>query len=260
MENDVMEELRLDRWLVQTSGLTRKEAKAAAKAGRVQVDGSIVKNSDTKIKEEAIVLLDGKQQVRFGKLYLMLNKPAGIVSATQDNHDKTVIELLGEQEGMQELALRGGLFPVGRLDKDTEGLLVLTNDGELSHRLLSPRHHVDKVYYAILNHEVPDDAVRRFAEGIEVGTEYKALPAKLTIISSENGKAEVSITLQEGKFHQVKRMCHEIGCEVVYLKRVAMGKIQLDEALQKGQARFLTEQEIDLLQGDNREDAEFNAD
>ena len=133
---------------------------------------------------------------------------------------------------------------MGRLDKDTEGLLLLTDDGELAHRLLSPKKHVDKVYYARLDGEVPADATARFAEGIQVGQDYKALPAKLEVLSVQNGVSEVHITLREGKFHQVKRMCHEIGCEVTYLKRLSMGSLVLDEKLAPGECRRLTTEEI----------------
>ena len=133
---------------------------------------------------------------------------------------------------------------MGRLDKDTEGLLLLTDDGELAHRLLSPKKHVDKVYYARLDGEVPADATARFAEGIQVGQDYKALLAKLEVLSVQNGVSEVHITLREGKFHQVKRMCHEIGCEVTYLKRLSMGSLVLDEKLAPGECRRLTTEEI----------------
>ena len=139
------------------------------------------------------------------------------------------------------------VLPVGRLDKDTEGLLLLTDDGELAHRLLSPKKHVDKVYFARLNGRVSTDAVERFAEGIWVGREYKALPAKLQVLCATEDSSEVYITLREGKFHQVKRMCHEIGCEVTYLKRISMGNLVLDENLQPGECRRLTDSEVALL-------------
>lgn len=234
-------QVRLDKFISEAAGLTRKDAKAVLNKGRVTVDGEVCKNGDRKVSAEHEICLDGQ---RLGAaeefLYLMLHKPAGVVSATEDNRDKTVLDLVREQIGKREL------FPVGRLDKDTEGLLLLTDDGDLAHRLLSPKRHVDKVYYARLSGIVPEDAVRRFAEGIQVGQDYKALPAGLEIVSVDAAAktSEVKITLQEGKFHQVKRMCHEIGCEVTYLKRLSMGSLILDETLQPGECRRLTKEEI----------------
>jgi 16S rRNA pseudouridine516 synthase len=185
----------------------------------------------------------------------MLHKPAGVVSATEDGRDKTVLDLVKEQsaENPEEAGTTGyflgkrEVFPVGRLDKDTEDLLLLTDDGELAHKLLSPKKHVDKVYFARLDGEVPADAATRFAEGIQVGQDYKALPAKLETLSVKDGVSEVYITLREGKFHQVKRMCHEIGCEVTYLKRISMGSLMLDNSLNAGECRKLTPEEVVLL-------------
>ena len=181
----------------------------------------------------------------------MLHKPAGVVSATEDKKDKTVLDIVREQEGEFHIGKRE-LFPVGRLDKDTEGLLLLTDDGELAHRLLSPKRHVDKVYYAKLDGMVPEDAIERFAKGISVGKDYEAMPAKLEILEKclQENKSEVKITLREGKFHQVKRMCHEIGCEVTYLKRLSMGSLELDTNLPLEKCRKLTEEEIQKLKED----------
>ncbi|MBP3568847.1 MAG: rRNA pseudouridine synthase [Lachnospiraceae bacterium] len=248
-------EARLDKYVAEAAGITRKEAKTALSKGRVQVNGAICKNGDQRVSATDEVLLDGKSLKKEAFLYLMLNKPAGVVSATEDGRDKTVLDLVREQsaETADEVSESGyflgkrEVFPVGRLDKDTEGLLLLTDDGELAHRLLSPKKHVDKVYYAKLDGEVPSDAVMRFEEGIQVGQDYKALPAKLEVLSVAEGVSEVQITLREGKFHQVKRMCHEIGCEVTYLKRLSMGTLQLDDRLQPGQCRRLTAEEVALL-------------
>ncbi len=246
---------RLDKFVAESAGITRKEAKAALGRGRVQVNGEICKNGDCKVSATDTVTLDGKSLKAEAFLYLMLHKPAGVVSATEDGRDKTVLDLVREQsaenaEGVSETGYFLGkreVFPVGRLDKDTEGLLLLTDDGDLAHRLLSPKKHVDKVYFARLEGEVPENAVELFAAGIQVGQDYKALPAKLEIISVNGGVSEVNITLREGKFHQVKRMCHEIGCEVTYLKRISMGSLVLDERLEPGECRKLTETEIALL-------------
>ncbi len=243
---------RLDKFLSETANVTRKEAKAILNKGRVFVNGELCKSGDRKVTENDEVLFDGKKLGGVEEfLYFMLHKPAGVVSATEDKKDKTVLDVVREQEGEFHIGKRE-LFPVGRLDKDTEGLLLLTDDGELAHRLLSPKRHVDKVYYAKVSGIVPEDAVERFANGISVGKEYEAMPAKLEIlnISLQENTSEVQITLREGKFHQVKRMCHEIGCEVTYLKRLAMGSLALDETLPIGKCRKLTMEEIQKLKED----------
>lgn len=246
---------RLDKYVAEAAGLTRKEAKTVLSKGRVQVNGEVCKNGDRKVSAVDTVTLDGKSLRAEEFLYLMLHKPAGVVSATEDGRDKTVLDLVRERsaEDADSAGTTGfflgkrEVFPVGRLDKDTEGLLLLTDDGELAHRLLSPKKHVDKVYFARLDGVVPEDAAARFAQGIQVGQDYKTLPAKLEVLSVKDGVSEVHITLREGKFHQVKRMCHEIGCEVSYLKRISMGKLVLDENLQPGECRRLTAEEIASL-------------
>ena len=248
-------DIRLDKYVAESAGITRKDAKTALQKGRVRVNGEVCKNGDSKVSPEDDVTLDGKSLAAEEFLYLMLHKPAGVVSATEDGRDKTVLDLVREQsaETPEEAGESGyflgkrEVFPVGRLDKDTEGLLLLTDDGELAHRLLSPKNHVDKVYFARLDGEVPEDAAERFAEGIQVGQDYRALPAKLEVLSVEDGVSEVHITLREGKFHQVKRMCHEIGCEVVYLKRISMGNLVLDDKLQSGECRKLTAEELVMI-------------
>lgn len=245
-------EARLDKFVAESAGITRKEAKTALSKGRVQVNGEVCKNGDRKVSGADTVTIDGKSLKKEDFLYLMLHKPAGVVSATEDGRDKTVLDLVREQSSADAEQVddhgyflgKREVFPVGRLDKDTEGLLLLTDDGELAHRLLSPKKHVDKVYFARLTGEVPEDAAKRFEEGIQVGQDYKALPAGLEVLSVAEGISEVRITLREGKFHQVKRMCHEIGCEVTYLKRLSMGKLVLDETLKPGECRRLTEEEV----------------
>ena len=252
-------QMRLDKFIAEATGLTRKDAKTALNKGRVTINGMVCKDGDKKVSAGDEIYLDGRrlsEQEEF--LYLMLHKPAGVVSATEDSRDRTVLDLVREcarknasgEKDLYRIELgKRELFPVGRLDKDTEGLLLLTDDGELAHRLLSPKRHVDKVYYALLDGIVPDDAVKRFAEGIQVGQEYQALPAGLEVLSvcEAEQTSEVKITLREGKFHQVKRMCHEIGCEVTYLKRLSMGGLKLDESLEKGECRRLTAEEKDSL-------------
>ncbi len=249
-------QMRLDKFLSEVANITRKEAKVVLNKGKVFVNGELCKNGEKKVTAEDEILLDGKPLGVIEKfLYLMLHKPVGVVSATEDTKDKTVLDLVREQEAEDTSDFVIGkkeLFPVGRLDKDTEGLLLLTDDGELAHRLLSPKRHVDKVYFAKLSGIVPDDAIERFAEGIQVGKEYQAMPAKLEVLSikEEEKSSEVQITLREGKFHQVKRMCHEIGCEVTYLKRLSMGSLKLDVKLPLGKCRKLTIEEIQKLKED----------
>ena len=183
---------RLDKYVAESAGITRKEAKTALSKGRVQVNGEVCKNGDRKVSAADEVVLDGKSLKAEEFLYLMLHKPAGVVSATEDGRDKTVLDLVREQSAdSPEEAGKFGyflgkkeLFPVGRLDKDTEGLLLLTDDGDLAHKLLSPKKHVDKVYFARLDGEVPADAAERFEEGIQVGQEYKAMPAGLELVAA----------------------------------------------------------------------------
>ena len=171
----------------------------------------------------------------------MMNKPRGVVSATEDNYDKTVIDLLKDEDKSYKP------FPVGRLDKDSEGLLLITNDGKLSHDLLSPKKHVDKTYYVEVDEEVTENDVTAFEKGVILKEDnYKTLPAKLQII--ESGYPSIClVTIREGKFHQVKRMFNAINNEVIYLKRISLGTLKLDESLKTGQYRHLTEEEIKLL-------------
>ncbi len=170
-----------------------------------------------------------------------MNKPAGVVSATEDNYDRTVVDLLKEEDRFY------APFPVGRLDKDTEGLLLLTNDGQLTHNLLSPKKHVDKLYYAEVEEEVTEEDVKAFQEGILLTNEnYKTLPAKLEIIEA-GYPSKCLVTIKEGKFHQVKRMFNAVNNEVIYLKRISMGPIKLDDKLELGEYRHLTVEELELL-------------
>lgn len=171
--------------------------------------------------------------------YVLLHKPSGYVSATEDAREKTVLSLLSPE-------LQKGLFPVGRLDKDTEGLLLLTNDGDLAHRLLSPKKHVDKTYYARVQGKVTEDDRKAFAEGVDIGDEKKTLPADLEILASGE-ESEILLTIREGRFHQVKRMFESRGEKVLYLKRMSMGPLHLPEQLSKGQFRELTEEELTAL-------------
>ena len=232
--------MRLDKYLAEIGVGTRQEVKKQIRQGKAAVNGTVVKAADTKIDETSDeVTICGRNISYVSYEYYMLNKPAGVVSATEDRRDTTVIDLIKEKK-------RKDLFPVGRLDKDTEGLLLITNDGDLAHRLLAPKKHVDKVYYAKIDGMVTEEDVKRFAEGIDIGAEEEEMtrPAKLDIMKSAE-ESEIRLTIHEGKFHQVKRMFLAVGKEVTYLKRERMGTLCLDENLKPGEYRLLTEEEIE---------------
>lgn len=243
--------MRLDKFLVEMNRGSRSQIKEAAKKGRILVNGVLEKRTERKIDpEQDVVTFDGTAVSYLAWEYYMLNKPQGVVSATEDNLHQTVIDLIGG-------AVRGDLFPVGRLDIDTEGLLLITNDGDLAHRLLSPKKHVDKQYYAQVEGRLPEDATEQMAAGMTLSDGTKVLPAKLTILSPGKTRpaeaaatpayTEILLTIQEGKFHQVKRMFEVLDCRVVFLKRLSMGPLRLDEALQPGEYRKLTQKELEEL-------------
>ena len=234
--------IRLDKYLVEMGLGTRSQIKDAAKKGRIQVDGTVEKKTERKIDpNKETVTFDGRTISYVEMEYYMLNKPQGVVSATEDNLYRTVVDLIEDKH-------RSDLFPVGRLDIDTEGLLLITNDGDLAHRLLSPKHHVDKQYYAHVTGELPKDAVEQFEQGIQLKDGTPTMPAVLQILEPvEKGVNAVVLTIYEGKFHQVKRMFEALECKVVYLKRLSMGSLKLDERLKVGEYRPLTDEEIRLL-------------
>lgn len=238
------ETIRLDKYLSEMGEGTRSQIKEMARGGRIAVNGIPERKTDRKICPLSDrVTVDGRSVSYVEYEYYMLHKPQGVVSATEDNLHPTVVDLIKERR-------RGDLFPVGRLDIDTEGLLILTNDGELAHRLLAPKSHVDKVYFARIEGKLPEDAAARMKSGLVLSDGTVTLPADLRIASDSAGPfTEVFLTIHEGKFHQVKRMFESMGCHVVYLKRVSMGTLKLDENLKPGQYRPLTEQEIDSLRG-----------
>ena len=233
---------RLDKLLAATGQWSRKEAKALVKAGRVQVGGARPKGPEDKVAEGTPVTVDGRPIATEQGVYVMLHKPAGVLSATEDGRGKTVLDLLAPEYR------RIGLFPVGRLDKDTEGLLLLTDDGALAHDLLAPKKHVDKVYFVRTGGALDDADCAAFAAGLTLGDGLACLPARLQILSS-GAQSEALVTIHEGKFHQIKRMLASRGKPVVYLKRLAMGPLTLDETLPKGEYRLLTAQEIAALRG-----------
>ena len=233
--------MRLDKYLCETGFGTRSQVKDLLKKGQVMVNGEVVKKPELKINETTDqILCQGKKASYQKNIYLMLHKPAGVVSATEDNREKTVLDLVRPEDR------KNGLFPVGRLDKDTEGLLLLTDDGELAHRLLSPKRHVDKTYYAKINGQVTEEHVKQFREGLDIGDEKKTLPAVLTILLS-GPVSEIEVTIHEGRFHQIKRMFEAVGCKVTYLKRLSMGSLVLDETLPPEEYRPLTEAELEGL-------------
>lgn len=231
---------RLDKIISATGKKSRREVKDMVRQGRILVDGKAAASADMKIDpEKTQILLDG-ELLHYEKFtYIMLHKPAGVLSAVEDRKQKTVLDLLP-----LELQKRG-LSPVGRLDKDTEGLLLLTNDGELTHQLLSPKYHVDKVYYARVDGCLEKADIEAFAAGMMLGDGLECLPAGLEILSD----SEALVTLHEGKFHQVKRMLAARGKPVLYLKRLQMGTLILDEKLICGTFRFLYPEEIQALRG-----------
>ena len=233
--------MRLDKYLCETGFGTRSQVKDLLKKGQVMVNGEVVKKPELKINETTDqILCQGKKASYQKNIYLMLHKPTGVVSATEDNREKTVLDLVRPEDR------KNGLFPVGRLDKDTEGLLLLTDDGELAHRLLSPKKHVDKTYYAKIDGQVTEEHVKQFREGLDIGDEKKTLPAVLTILLS-GPVSEIEVTIHEGRFHQIKRMFEAVGCKVTYLKRLSMGSLVLDETLPLGEYRSLTEAELEGL-------------
>ena len=229
--------MRLDKYLSEMGAGTRSDLKKAIRAGRVTVNGSVMKDPAAHVREDDEVRLDGEPVAYEEYVYYMLHKPAGVISATEDKRQQTVLDLIDERQ-------RKGLFPVGRLDRDTEGLLLITNDGELAHRLLSPKRHVDKVYFARLDGPVSEAERKLFAEGLRIDEMFTALPADLEILDPPS---EVRVTIREGKFHQVKRMFETVGREVLYLKRLSMGPLLLDECLPIGAYRRLTSEELSAI-------------
>lgn len=232
--------IRLDKYLADMGCGTRSQVKREIAGGSVMVNGAPARRPEDKIDtEKDSVVFRGSPVGYVEYEYFMLNKPAGVVSATEDRKERTVLDLIDARQ-------RKDLFPVGRLDKDTEGLLLITNDGEMAHRLLSPKKHVDKVYYARVAGRITEEHVRLFAEGVDIGDEKPTLPAELTVLSSGE-ISEIELVIREGRFHQVKRMFQAAGGEVTYLKRLRMGSLVLDGELEPGEYRKLTEEEVRAL-------------
>lgn len=236
-------QLRIDKYLADMGIGTRSEVKQYIRKKQVQINGNYPKGPEQKVDpEQDIIFFQGKAISYIEMEYFMLNKPAGCVSATTDAKHKTVLDYIDTKK-------RKDLFPVGRLDIDTEGLLLITNDGALAHELLSPKKHVAKTYYAKVEGCVTSEDVVQFEKGVDIGEERLTLPAELKILTvSPEDISEIELTIMEGKFHQVKRMFEAVGKKVIYLKRISMGDLVLDEALQPGEYRKLTAEEIEKIQ------------
>ncbi|WP_315169030.1 pseudouridine synthase [Metaclostridioides mangenotii] len=233
---------RIDKILSNLGYGSRTEIKKYCKNGLVVVNGATISNPGQQVDHESDEIhFEGKKVVYREFVYLMMNKPDGYISATTDKYDPVVIDLIDPSYLVFEP------FPVGRLDKDTEGLLILTNDGKLSHRVLSPKKHVPKRYYARVSGVVGEDDIKAFKEGVVLDDGYKTMPSELEIIKSDD-ESEIELTIHEGKFHQIKRMFESVGKEVVYLKRLSMGNLKLDESLELGEYRELTDEEVLLIE------------
>ena len=235
--------MRLDKYLSDMGAGTRSELKKEIRKSGAVVDGTVVKDPGFSVSESSNVIFRGSEVANEEYVYYMLNKPAGIISASEDGREETVVDLISEPK-------RRDLFPVGRLDRDTEGLLLITNDGALSHRLLSPKHHVDKVYFVRVSGILTENDAGLFRDGLVLTDGLECLPADLEIlsVSDDDYVSEAEITIREGKFHQVKRMFASIGSEVIYLKRLSMGPISLDPGLAPGEYRRLTPEELTALE------------
>ncbi|MCI9062158.1 MAG: rRNA pseudouridine synthase [Romboutsia sp.] len=234
--------MRVDKLLSNVGVASRAELKKYCKQGIISVNGKVINNPGIQVdSENDEVIFNGEKIVYREFIYIMLNKPDGYISATFDKYDPIVLDLIDQSYLVFEP------FPVGRLDKDTEGLLVLTNDGQLAHRVLSPKKHVPKTYYAKIQGKVTEEDILAFEKGVILDDGYETMPSQLKILKSDD-MSEIELTIHEGKFHQVKRMFESVGKKVVYLKRLSMGKLKLDESLKLGEYRELTEEEVKLIE------------
>ena len=234
--------MRVDKLLSNVGVASRAELKKYCKQGLISVNGKVINNPGVQVDSESDdIRFNGEKIVYREFVYIMLNKPDGYISATFDKYDPIVLDLIDQSYLVFEP------FPVGRLDKDTEGLLVLTNDGQLAHRVLSPKKHVPKTYYAKIQGKVTEEDILAFEKGVILDEGYETMPSQLKILKSDD-MSEIELTIHEGKFHQVKRMFESVGKKVVYLKRLSMGKLMLDENLGLGEYRELTDEEVKLIE------------
>ncbi len=233
--------MRLDKFLADLQLGTRSQVKDFIKKGLVTVNGETITKADYKVNETTDSVTCKGTALSYQKYrYFLLHKPAGVITATKDNHDKTVMDLLPKE-------LSADFFPVGRLDKDTEGFLLITNDGELSHRLLSPKKHVAKTYYVECGGVLTDEGIQQLEQGVDIGDDKPTLPAIVEVIHKKEDSYIIHLTITEGRFHQVKRMIGAIDGEVTYLKRLSMGGLSLDTSLEKGSFRELSLEEVEIL-------------
>ena len=234
--------MRVDKLLSNVGVASRAELKKYCKQGLISVNGKVINNPGVQVDSESDdIRFNGEKIVYREFVYIMLNKPDGYISATFDKYGPIVLDLIDQSYLVFEP------FPVGRLDKDTEGLLVLTNDGQLAHRVLSPKKHVPKTYYAKIQGKVTEEDILAFEKGVILDDGYETMPSQMKILKSDD-MSEIELTIHEGKFHQVKRMFESVGKKVVYLKRLSMGKLKLDESLKLGEYRELTEEEVKLIE------------
>lgn len=232
---------RLDKIISNMGYGTRKEVKLMTKRGEITVNGELIKDSSKHVNPyEDEIMVSGEKVIYKKYIYLMMNKPPGVISATEDKSLETVIDILEYDDKIFKPA------PVGRLDKDTEGLLLITNDGELNHKLLAPKNHVPKKYYADIKGKVSEYDIKLFEEGVILEDGYKTLSSKLKILESDE-VSKIEVTIYEGKYHQVKRMFEAVGKKVLYLKRLEMGPLKLDKDLEPGEYRDLTDEEASIL-------------
>ena len=233
--------MRLDKFISTTTTLSRAEAKKIIKKG-ILINDILIKSPDYKVDEiNDQVIVNGNRLVYQKYVYIMMNKPKDTVSATEDAIERTVVDILRDEDRIHKV------FPVGRLDKDTEGLMLLTNDGELAHKLISPKKDVEKKYYVEVSGELKNEHLKIIKEGVILEDGYRCKPARLEILDSNEGNSKANIFITEGKFHQVKRMMKSLGATVTYLKRLSIGSLKLDENLKLGEYRYLTDDELNKL-------------
>ena len=233
--------MRLDKFISTTTTLSRAEAKKVIKKG-ILINDKLIKTPDYKIDEfKDQVIVNGNRLVYQKYVYIMMNKPKDTVSATEDAIERTVVDILRDEDRIYKV------FPVGRLDKDTEGLMLLTNDGELAHKLISPKKDVEKKYYVEVSGELKNEHLKIIKEGVILEDGYRCKPARLEILDTSEGNSKANIFITEGKFHQVKRMMKSLGATVTYLKRLSIGSLKLDENLKLGEYRYLTDDELNKL-------------
>ncbi|MCI9052068.1 MAG: rRNA pseudouridine synthase [Lachnospiraceae bacterium] len=241
-----MSQMRLDKYLADMGVGTRSQIKEDIKKGKVFVNDMMIKTPELKVLPDSDIIFYDNELISYTKWeYIMLYKPAGVLSATRDKKIPTVLDLLKEKK-------RKDLFPVGRLDKDTEGLLFITNDGLLAHQILSPKNHVAKCYYVEVNGSLTQEMIEEFQTGLKLEDGYVTLPSELKILKNMETQAQAEVTIYEGKYHQIKRMFEAVGRSVIYLKRLSMGTLVLDPNLEKGEYRYLTKEEIECLKEEGK--------